>query len=252
MKITHYLLTLLISGLFLTACENDDPVTPQPEQYGNLFITSVPSGAQIWLDGINRNKVTPDTVKDLTPKVYSVTLKLEDYFDTTFSVSVSANQTSIVTDVQMTSNIMLQKYGPRRIWETIGTTASEPSGLDLSSGVAYGISAINPNRDSVDIYYTSTGFVVQSADLSPNMSRVTKFRVGTSSNLNDGNDSPLSTSGTWTNNMGDRETNYVFLFDEDGHYSKIKIVNFGGGTPGNPAWVELEWYYNKTTNDNRF
>ena len=52
--------------------------------------------------------------------------------------------------------------------------------------------------------------------------------------------------------MNDRETNYVFLYDNDGNYSKAKISGFGGGTPGNPDWVELNWLYNKTANDNRF
>ena len=52
--------------------------------------------------------------------------------------------------------------------------------------------------------------------------------------------------------MDDRETNYVFLYDHDGHYSKIKIVNYGGGNPGDPAWVEVQWLYNKTLGDVRF
>lgn len=250
MKKLMYLTLFLITALILVSCDSDDPITPA--QPGNIFVSSIPSGAQIWVNGVNSTLVTPDTVKNLNAAVYEITLKLADYNDTTFSVSVSANQTSVVTNVQMVSNIILDSFGPVRIWETVGTTAAEPSGLDLSSGMAYGIGATNPDRDKVDIYYTSTGFVVQSADISPNMTRVTKFRVGTASDLNDGVDSPLHTAGTWTNNMGDRETNYVFLYDQDGHYSKIKITSFGGGTPGNPAWVELQWFYNKTTDDTRF
>lgn len=251
MKKLIYLTLFLIAALILVSCDSeDDPITPAAK--GNLFVSSIPAGAQIWIDGVNSNKVTPDTVKDLEAKTYDVTLKLENYFDTTFTISVTGNQTSIVTNVQLVSNILLDSFGPVRIWETVGTTATQPSGLDLSTGNAYGIGATNPDRAFVDIYYTSTGFVVQSADISPNMTRVTKFRVGTASDLNDGVDSPLHTAGTWTNNMDDRETNYVFLYDQDGHYSKIKIVDFGGGTPGNPAWVELQWFYNKTTDDTRF
>jgi len=253
MKKLIYLTLFLIAGLILVSCDStDDPITPTPDPKGNVFVSSVPSGAQIWINGVNSNKVTPDTVKNLDPAVYNLTLKLQDYNDTTFAVSVSGNQTSVVTNVQLVSNIILDSFGPVRLWETVGTTAAQPSGLDLSSGMAYGVAATNPDRANVDIYYTSTGFVVQSSDISPNMSRVTKFRVGSASNLNDGVDSPLHTAGTWTNNMTDRETNYVFLHDNDGHYSKLKIVAFGGGTPGNPAWVEVEWLYNKTTNDNRF
>lgn len=252
-KLSYLIVLLLTASFVFISCDStDDPVSPTPTSKGNLFVSSVPSGAQIWIDGVNSSKVTPDTIKNLDPKVYQVTLKLENYFDSTFSVSVSGNQTSVVTNVQLVSNILLEPFGPVRIWETVGTTAAQPSGLDLSTGTAYGIGATNPDRAKVDIYYTSTGFVVQSADISPNMTRVTKFRVGSASNLNDGVDSPLHTSGSWTNNMNDRETNYVFLYDQDGNYSKIKIVAFGGGTPGNPAWVELQWFYNKTTNDPRF
>ncbi|MDZ7626414.1 MAG: hypothetical protein U5J96_18460 [Ignavibacteriaceae bacterium] len=52
--------------------------------------------------------------------------------------------------------------------------------------------------------------------------------------------------------MDDREPNYVFLYDHDGHYSKIKIVSWGGGVPGEPAWVEVQWYYNEVQLDKRF
>lgn len=258
MKNLFALTLLMLSGLILLSCDStDDPITPTPDPKGSLFVSSIPSGAQIWVNGLNSNKVTPDTVTNLDPAVYNVTLKLQDYNDSTFQVSVSANQTSVVTNVELTSDIYLTSYGPVRIWETIGTTASQPSGLDLSSGNAYGVAGAD--KGNVDIYYSSTGtggqpFLVQSANLNTTngLTRETAFRVGSAGTLNDGLDSPLRSSGTWTNNMGDRETNYVFLYDDDGHYSKLKIVSFGGGTPGNPAWVEVEWFYNTTTDDNRF
>ena len=125
----------------------------------------------------------------------------------------------------------------------------------MSAGLAYGIAGADKGK--VDIYYSTDGtggqgYLVQSADLSAQMTRVTKFRVGTGTDLNDGVDSPLQTTGTWTNHMGDRETSYVYLYDNDGNYSKAKIISFGGGTPGNPAWVEIQWWYNKTTSDVRF
>lgn len=251
MKNLFYITVLAIASLIMISCDSTtDPITPPVVADGNLFVSSIPSGAQIWVDGVNSNKVTPDTVRNITPAVYNVTLKLQDYNDTTFAVSVVTNQTSVVSNVTLVSNLMLSTFGPVRIWETVGTTAAQPSGLDLSTGMAYGVSSID--KDKVDVYYSSNGFLVQSADLGSGMTRVTKFRVGTSNNLNDGVASPLNTSGTWINNMGDRETNYVFLYDNDGNYSKAKISSFGGGTPGNPAWVELTWLYNKTMSDTRF
>ena len=75
-------------------------------------------------------------------RVYSnVTLKLQDYNDTTFAISVTAEQTSVIGPIALSLNIMTTLYGPVKIYETAGTTANEPSGLDLSDGMAYGISS---------------------------------------------------------------------------------------------------------------
>ena len=251
MKNLFFIAILAISTLVVVSCDSTtDPITPSDPK-GNLFVSSVPSGAQIWVNGVNTTKVTPDTIKNISTGVKNVTLKLQDYNDTTFAVSVSENQTAVVSNVQLVSNVMLQSFGPVRIWETTGTNASQPSGLDLSSGTAYGISSVD--KDKVDIYYSSNGFLVQSANLGSGMTRVTKFRAGATNNLNDGVDSPLQNSGVWTSSMADRDsTKYVFLYDADSHYSKVKIVNWGGGNVGDPAWVEIKFWYNKTASDTRF
>ncbi len=251
MKKLSLILIIPIVGLILSACDStEDPMTPPPNTKGNIFITSNPAGAEIWIDGSNTSKTTPDTIKDIEEGVRSVTLKLQDYNDTTFTLSVTAGQTSVVGPIAMISNIMTTLYGPVRIYETVGTTANEPSGLDLSDGMAYGVSS--GQNGLVDIYYSSNGFLVQSAHLYPNLIRETDFFIGSSANLFDDEDSPLRNTGTWTESIGDREANYVFLYDHDGHYSKLKIVDWGGGVPGEPAWVEVQWYYNDTMLDNRF
>ncbi len=217
---------------------------------GSIYLQSSPESAKIWVNGINTSLTTPHYITSVEVGVYSITLKLTDYNDTTFSVSVTAGQITYVPNIVLISNIITTLYGPVKIYESEGTTAQQPAGLDLSSGMAYGISSAE--QDRVDIYYSSNGFLVQSAHLSPNLIRETDFFVGNSDNLFDGEDSPLRNTGTWTNNIEDRETNYVFLYDFDGHYSKLKIVNFGGGVPGEPAWVQVQWYYNETILDNRF
>jgi PEGA domain len=247
MKKLIFLLLIPFVALLITSCSDDDPITPA--EPGSIFITSNPAGAQIWIDGVNTSQTTPDTVLDIDEGVYSFTLKLVDYEDTTFTVSITGGQTAVIGPVVLVSDIVTTLYGPVRIYETAGTTASEPSGLDLSSGMAYGVSS--PNANLVDIYYSSAGFLVQSADLYPGLIRETDFFVGAATNLFDGVDSPLR-NNTWENNIGDREDNYVYLYDHDGHYSKLKIVSWGGGVPGEPAWVEVQWYYNETAVDNRF
>ena len=254
MKKPILLFIIAFAALLITACNtNNNTITPQPDP-GNIYVTSNPAGAQIWLDGVNTAQVTPDTIKNLDEGVYNVTLKLTDYNDATFSVSVISGQTSDLTNIVLVSNLMKTLFGPVKIYESFGTTSSEPSGLDLSSGRAWGVSS--DSSGLVDIYYFSdssgTTFLVQSADLYPHLIRETEFQVGSGSNLFDGEDSPDKNTGTWTNNISSTESNYVFLYDHDGHYSKLKIVNWGGGVPGEPAWVEVQWYYNDTLLDNRF
>ena len=249
MKKLILFLLIPFTALMITSCDtSNDPITPAPE--GNVFVSSNPAGAQIWIDGTNTLKTTADTVKNVDEGVHSITLKLEDYRDTTFSISVTGGQTSIVSNVTLVSNILTELFGPVKIYETTGTSATQPSGLDLSTGLAYGVSSAQ--NGLVDIYYSSSGFLVQSADLYPNLIRETDFFVSSATGLFDGEDSPLRNTGTWTNNIGDRENNYVFLYDHDGNYSKLKIVNWGGGVIGEPAWVEVQWIYNKTLMDNRF
>jgi len=245
------LIFLLIIPLMMliTSCDSDDPITQTPK--GSIYLTSSPAGAAIWIDGSNTFNTTPYTINDVNQGVRSVTLKLQDYRDTTFTISVTGGQTSVVGPVVLVSNIVITLFGPVKIYETSGTSASQPSGLDLSTGLAHGVSS--PEANLVDIYYSSDGYLVQSADLYGTLIRETDFFVSISgTNLFDEVDSPLRNTGTWTKNIGDRENNYVFLYDHDGHYSKLKIVNWGGGNPGDPAWVEVQWYYNTTLQDNRF
>jgi hypothetical protein len=250
MKKLILFLLIPFTVLMFTSCDtSDDPITP--DEQGNVFVSSNPAGAEIWIDGsTNTLKTTPDTLKNVDEGVHTITLKLEDYSDTTFSISVTGNQTSVVSNVTLVSNILTDLFGPVRIYETQGTSASQPSGLDLSTGLAYGVSSAQ--NGLVDIYYSTSGFLVQSANLYPSLVRETDFFVSSETNLFNGFDSPLRNVGTWTDNIGDRENNYVFLYDHDGNYSKLKIVNWGGGVIGEPAWVEVQWIYNTTALDNRF
>lgn len=239
---------VLLLGIFIASCEDSttDPGGSTPTT-GNLAVVSTPAGAQIWVDGTNTGKVTPDTVKNLSAGAHSLTLKLDGYKDSVQTgITITAGQTATRT---ITLTRAASTFGPVRLWETTGTTAAQPSGLDLSSGMPYGISSAD--KDKVDIYYSSNGFVVRSANAATGLTRVTSFKVGGGTNLNDGVDSEAAT-GSWASSMGDREPNYVFLFDNDQHYSKLKITSFGGGTPGNPAWVEVQYIYNDQVNSKVF
>ena len=254
MRKYFYLPLVIILGILVASCSDTTTNPPPVTQSGSIFINSTPTGAQIWVDGSNTNKVTPDSVTGLDPNSYTVTLKLNGYRDTSFTVTVVADlQTT--KQVTLVSTLSTTTYGPVRIYETAGTTTSQPSGLDLSTGMAYGVASTDKGK--VDIYYSTTGtggtpYLVQSADLYPNLSRHTAFFVGNGTDITDGTDSPIYPLSGWTDHMGDREANYVFLYDEDGNYSKLIITAYGGGSGGNPAWVEVKWEYNNTGADNRF
>ncbi|MDZ7625956.1 MAG: PEGA domain-containing protein [Ignavibacteriaceae bacterium] len=252
MKKIFYLLLIPFAVLIVNSC-SEDPVSPVlPE--GNLYISSIPSGAQIWIDGVNTTETTNDTVFDIDEGIHNITLKRNEYKDTSFSVSIIEDETSTIGPIVLVSDIQTTLYGPFRIWESYGTPASLPSGIDLSSGNVWGVSS--DSSGVVDIYYYSDGtssYLIQSADLA-GLTRETDFLVGTGTNLLDGNDSPLrNAGGAWTNNIDESENNYVFLYDHDAHYSKFLIVNRGGGGgPGDPAYVDVQWFYNKVVQDNRF
>jgi hypothetical protein len=239
--------------MLVTSCNSeDDPITPTPT--GGIYLTSIPAGAAIWIDGSNTFNLTPDTTVNVNEGVRSITLKLQDYNDTTFTISITGGQTSVVTNIVLVTDISTTLYNPVRIYETYGTSTSDPSGLDLSSGMAYAVSS--PEANLVDIYFYSDAagfsYLIQSADLYPGLIRRTDFFVSSNTNLFDEVDSPLRTTA-WTNNINDTENHYVFLYDHDGHYSKMKIVNRGGGGgPGDPSWVDIQWYYNNIQLDNRF
>ncbi|NCS81183.1 MAG: hypothetical protein AUJ54_16060 [Ignavibacteria bacterium CG1_02_37_35] len=84
-----------------------------------------------------------------------------------------------------------------------------------------------------------------SQDTASGLTRKTYFKVGAASNLLDCVSS-YKKDAAWATHMGDHETNYVFLYDNDLHYSKLIVDSFSGGVSGIPAWIKVKWIYNKT------
>ena len=66
---------------------------PPAPTTGSIYIRSNPLYAEIWLDGVNTEKLTPETLSDLEPKTYTITLKKSGYKDYTFEVTVEAGVT---------------------------------------------------------------------------------------------------------------------------------------------------------------
>ena len=65
--------------------------------------------------------------------------------------------------------------------------------------------------------------------------------------IDDGKNSPIE-DPTWRNNFSISTDNYIFAYDTDGHYSKIKIIR----RSENPVRIELRWIYNDNSFDSRF
>lgn len=87
-----YLIILLFTIIFLFSCNEESPTTTVPP--GKLIIYSSPSEANIFLQGDSTEKITPDSFS-LAQNTYEITLKKAEYDDTTFTVDISTNETSI-------------------------------------------------------------------------------------------------------------------------------------------------------------
>lgn len=83
-----YILIFIIG--FLAACREDLVEFPDTANAGTIFVDSSPRGADILLDGATTFKVTPDSLNNLVPGVYLITLRLNSYTDTTVIVNLKS------------------------------------------------------------------------------------------------------------------------------------------------------------------
>jgi hypothetical protein len=84
-------LWLFLAGLSLLAsCGAEAPwFAPIEEQDpGNIIIRSTPVGAAIFLNGVDQNAVTPDTLEGLDPGTYQVTVELADHISDPGTVEI--------------------------------------------------------------------------------------------------------------------------------------------------------------------
>ncbi len=242
MKKYFYLTMLVILGLAIAACD-DTTTEPEAVTTGSVYITSTPAGADIYIGTTDQGKNTPDSLTAMEAGNYQVTLKLTGYKDTTFTVTITAGKKATKAIV-LTTTLSTTTFSPITIYESYNTGADKPSGLDLSTGTA-----ASTSNTAVDLYY-HTNQTWTTHELAGLSTRTTYFSVGTSSILTDGVSSPVKTS-SWATTMSDLETNYVFIYDADHHYSKLKIVDWSSSVES-PAWIKVQYIYNNTIDDVRF
>jgi hypothetical protein len=254
-------LIFIISACLITCRNFDNPVSSRNNSSGSgsIVIASNPSGAQIFQGNFFTNKTTPDSITNLNPGYVNFTLKLFNYKDTTFSAFLEPGKTKYY-NINLTFNTELAIYGnkePVLIWELYNSPPTVPNGLILSTGRAVSI-----NNDSLDVFYysKSTGpFELRSADLNGELSRHTYFRMGSSENIDDHIPAPEKDS-SWTrkidfafSNGSTIESHYFFMYDQNGHYSKVKIYIGGGRSTGDKSdYAAFTWYYNRIAGDRNF
>ncbi len=232
---------------FFSAC--DDTTSPEEEEtYGDIALFSEPAGASIFVDNVFKGN-TPDTIS-LPVGMQNINFSLVNYRDTTIQIAVSEENLEVLFVELFPEHV---HYGVLRIWETgNGSTVDQPSGIDLSAGTTVAISTADSLN--TDIYYTGSNLTIRSAGFLGENYRVTYFHEGFTGSVTDGEDSPVIDTNTWDLSMPDDVSGkYYFLYDNDGHYSKFKVLATGGGTGwGDPKWVDVEWIYTQAANDTRF
>lgn len=139
-------------SVFIVHVDQGDPgphPTRTPATKGVLSVSSIPSGADILLDGISRG-VTPKTISGLEPGEYSFTLVKEGYAQYQRNVTISPGRPAIVTA------ILTPLYGSLRI-------QSSPSGADvLLDGEPAGetplvVDTLSPGDHAVSLSKTGYG-----------------------------------------------------------------------------------------------
>jgi PEGA domain/Two component regulator propeller len=89
---------MLLGGMlvliFLSGCERTVTVPPLdvPPPQGYIFIDTYPAGMQIFIDGKDRRRLTPDSITWLESREYEFTLKHPFFLDTAFQLYATNDQ----------------------------------------------------------------------------------------------------------------------------------------------------------------
>ena len=90
LRITLFPLVIFLFGLVLIACNQKVSITPPdtPPPNGYIYINSYPKGFQIYLNGLQQRRATPDSLNWLKTGTYQITLKKEFFRDTSFVINI--------------------------------------------------------------------------------------------------------------------------------------------------------------------
>ncbi|MGD1006435.1 MAG: two-component regulator propeller domain-containing protein [Ignavibacteriaceae bacterium] len=94
MELIARITAVFIPGIILISCNQIVSVTPPdaPPPNGFIFIASYPEGFQIYLNGQERRRATPDSLTWLSNGTYMITLKKNLFRDTSITVNIVEGQ----------------------------------------------------------------------------------------------------------------------------------------------------------------
>jgi hypothetical protein len=156
MKAKILLFTLAL--ILFPACKGTPTSPESPEERGTIQVNSSPSGAQIWLDGLNTGQVTNAVLNDVQAGTHTLKLIKEGYQDHQQSVSVEGGMTIQVNVVLSGYKITITSPDSSTLWvarkqEKIRwTTAASLAAFTLSSPAGKAISFQGISTVKIDLY----------------------------------------------------------------------------------------------------
>lgn len=131
-------------------CAAETTIFGQSEQFsiggGSISITSNPTGAEVFLDGIDQNKTTNCTLTDVAAGTHKVKLTKSGYLDYTQDVAVTIGQTASISATLQIGSISVTSPAADVIWgrgetRTISWSSSVSGNVKIelySSSTLYG------------------------------------------------------------------------------------------------------------------
>ena len=213
---------------------------------GGVRIFSIPKFASIFINGVDKETSTPDEFSLLEGQ-YKITLKMDEFFDTTYIVNIR-NAVTVVDTIKLRSKNIVSFTGI--IWDSTSTELNKLAGLDLSTGE--NVKFKNGINKNADLYYSAKNNLIGSPRKINFENNETMIRKG-GKDYRDRVDAPTEMDEFWSDSTYVSSENYFFLYDGFGHYSKLQVVGYVGGTAQDTLkGIKVKWLYNKKAYDNFF
>ena len=210
---------------------------------GSVLLESNPSGAQIFLAGNNTNKLTPSTIQNLEEGNYQFTLKLTNYLDTTFNITIIRNQ-QVSKNIDLTPEILTGSL----------SISSEPSGANIFlNGSNTGTTTPNTFNELTEGSYSVTLKLEYYRDTTINAQIIRRQLTSKDVILTDASPVKIDLLQVRVYLL---QTRFTFSFDQDVLLDKVEIFepNAGGSNVFNYSNQNIKKgsstviYYTKVVN----